>query len=87
VKRPPHHFTVSALAAHLRTDRAATLRLISQAGITLPHTPLHYTDTTPRKSKVRHWRALSLEEVKQVLRFHRARQGARLLRRQMVKPT
>lgn len=84
MKRRPTHFTVTALAAHLRKNRADTLALIAQAGVQLEPTPLHYTDDRPRTR--RNWRPLTGPEVDKVLKLVRAKQGARVAESAGAKP-
>lgn len=70
--------TVSALAAHLRLSRASALRACREAGVALTATELHYTDARPRAR--RNWTPLTGEEAERVIRYVRARQGARAIR-------
>lgn len=79
MKRKRSEVSVSALAAHLRLSRAATLKAIREAGIVLTHVELHYSDDRPRTG-ARHWRHLTAAEAERVIGYVRTRQGARAIR-------
>lgn len=53
--------------------------LLACCGITLEPVELHYTDERPRKTNYRRTRGLTGPEVKKLIKYCRASQGAKAL--------